>query len=625
MVVSLPCRTATQRAGQVTTATFHPNLRFSVLACHPTGRMLRESCFEAECLLFHGAVLSRCVSTVAVLLDLAPSLAAAAGSWPGAVGQQSRYQVTVDSCESVERLLGLPPGHGSIRAATGETALHWATAAGSSTVVQRYLAAAPQLAAVPSKYSRRLPLHLAATAGDVPLLRLLLEAAPQAAAAADIAGQTPLAILLEQRHVEAADLLLAAHPASVAASSIDGLPLLHWCVAHGKAGTAARLLAAAPQAARLRASDSSTALHQAAACCNVAMLQMLVAACPSAAAVAQDDGLLPIHSAAQRPALASAVGSLLAAAPGTAFKAYRGSLPLHFAAAKPGMANVVGQLLKVAPAAAAVPDGNGNVALHLAVGCGDAAIVEKLLAAAPAAVNALSSLQSTPFTQCMHSRRTDLLELLLRARPDAQYIRTALWMAISSNFVEGLECLVAAVPSAASIPWYEHSDQNFLHCAARFGHGAALQILVQADPAATLNRDATGRTPIWSARTPATLRALMPSTPTNLVLQRLNTLLFNREEFPSKYVLISECVASIIPLSAADWALVPPSCPALGHALPRALAHSDGQARSLVAHLPAADCSHLQLFALCLHRAQHRLHIHLPPELVRLLLSLFDA
>lgn len=603
----------------------HPNLRFSVLPSHPTGRTLRESCFEAECLLFHGAVLSRCVATVAVLLDLAPSLAAAAGSWPGAVSQQGRYQVTADSCESVERLLGLPPAHGSIRAATGETALHWATASGSSTVVQRYLAAAPQLAAVPSKYSRRLPLHLAAAAGDALLLCLLLEAAPQAAAAADIAGQTPLAILLEQGHVEAAELLLAAHPASVAASSIDGLPLLHWCVAHGKADIAARLLAVAPQAARLRAGDSSTALHQAAACCNVAMLQMLVAACPSAAAVAQGDGLLPIHSAAQQPALSAAVGSLLAAAPGTAFKAYHGSQPLHFAAAVPGMADVVGQLLKVAPAAAAVPDGHGNVALHLAIDCGDTAIVEQLLAAAPAAVNALNSVQCTPLTLSILVGRPHLLKLLLRARPDAQSIHAALRLAIGNNLLEALECLVAAVPSAASILVYEHARQNFLHYAVQCGHGAAVQILAQADPAAALAPDLYGFTPVRSARTPAALRALMPFAPTNLVLQRLNTPLYYGDEFPSKYVLICECVASNIPLSAADWARVPPRCPTLGRALPRALAHSDEQARSLVAHLSDADRSRLQLFALCLHRAQHRLHIHLPSELVRLLLSLFDA
>ncbi|PRW60120.1 serine threonine- phosphatase 6 regulatory ankyrin repeat subunit B-like [Chlorella sorokiniana] len=596
-----------------------------IKACQSGWTKLRESCFEAECLLFHGALLTGSVATTAILLDLAPSLAAAAGSRSGAAGQPARYQVVADSSERLEGLLGLPPARGSIRAATGETALHWATAAGNTAVVQRYLAAAPHLSTVQCKAAGRTPMHLAAAMGDVPMLRLLLQAAPQAAAAADKAGQTPLAALVEDGQSEAVELLALAHPASVAASTIDSLPLLHWSVRNCDSKMAARLLAAAPQAAKLRAADGSTALHLAAALYAVEALQMLVSACPAAASIKDANGMLTIHAAVQCPVLAEAVDSLLAAAPATALAPYRGSLPLHLAAAMHGMTAVVAKLLKAAPTAATALDEQGSTALHHAVDAGDTASVEVLLAAAPAAVNVFNSAQRTPLTMCMQYRRADHLRVLLQVRPSAESVHAALRLAILNRYVEALECLVAAMPSAASTLVYPYSRQTFLHYAAQFEDGSVLRTLAQADPAAAVLHDDYRRTPIQLAYTAPSLRGLMPFTPVDMVLRRLGAFEYYALPYSTRLDLICECVATKLPLSPADWALVPSNCTGLGRALPSALAHSDEQARSLVAHLPAADRSRLQLFALCLHRAQHRLHIHVPSELVRLLLSLFAA
>lgn len=75
----------------------------------------------------------------------------------------------------------------------------------------------------------------------------------------------------------------------------------------------------------------------------------------------------------------------------------------------------------------------------------------------------------------------------------------------------------------------------------------------------------------------------------------------------------------------AQWRQVPTPCPGLGRALPFVLHRSEAEAALLVAHLPAADSACLRTFALALHRAQRRLAIHLPRELVGRVLCLFAA
>lgn len=593
------------------------------------GTQLRESCIKAECLLLHGALLTGSVAAAAVLLDLAPPLAAAAGI----MAQQDRSWAEADSCERLDRLLALPPLRGSIRASTGQSVLHWAAAGGSAAAVQRCLAAAPQLATAACK-AGRLPLHLAVAAGDARVLRLLLQAAPQAAAAMDASGRTPLAAAVASGNGEAAELLLAAHPSSLPASSIGGKPLLHWCVRNGRHGMAARLLALAPTAARMRAPDGTTALHQAAAKRDTTMLQMLVAACPVAAAIPDSNGMLPIHAAALEPALAAAVGCLLAAAPTTAMVAYYGSLPLHLAASVPGMAAVVDQLLKTAPRAATAVDDQGNVPLHHAVTIGDAAIVQQLVAAAPGAVNVPNGQLRTPVAACVLCRRTDILNLLLRAVPTAATALAALELAISHFQPWAVECLLAVVPSAASTVLSHDTRQTMLHFAAEWGSAPIISALVKADPAAAALRDAYGHTPFSLAASDAAMSPLIPFTPASEVLQRLRIPTYpdpwhyapGVAVMPQlKFDLICECVAAHIPLTSHVWALVPANCRGLGRVLPRAVAISAQQARSLVAHMPGADRERLRLFALCLHRALRRLHIYIPSEVFWHILSLFDA
>jgi hypothetical protein len=79
-----------------------------------------------------------------------------------------------------------------------------------------------------------------------------------------------------------------------------------------------------------------------------------------------------------------------------------------------------------------------------------------------------------------------------------------------------------------------------------------------------------------------------------------------------------------LPLSEAEWALMPTPCEDLGVALPAALAHSSTQAAALVKHLPATDAEALRTAALCLARAQRRHGVCLPTPIVWRVLSHFD-
>ena len=101
--------------------------------------------------------------------------------------------------------------------------------------------------------------------------------------------------------------------------------------------------------------------------------------------------------------------------------------------------------------------------------------------------------------------------------------------------------------------------------------------------------------------------------------------------------LLPNFIVSHLPLTAAQWALVPViPLPGLGGALPAALASSVDQAHQLVRRLPPADAQCLRTAALCLARLQRRMPVsrrrrqplwpeYLPPAAVERILSYFDC
>jgi hypothetical protein len=89
--------------------------------------------------------------------------------------------------------------------------------------------------------------------------------------------------------------------------------------------------------------------------------------------------------------------------------------------------------------------------------------------------------------------------------------------------------------------------------------------------------------------------------------------------------LFADCVLTRLPLTDAEWQLVPAACPGLGQALPAALFSSPAQAHSLVQRLPSTDAERLRVASLSLARAQKCLGRSLPLPLVWRLLALSVA
>ena len=147
-----------------------------------------------------------------------------------------------------------------------------------------------------------------------------------------------------------------------------------------------------------------------------------------------------------------------------------------------------------------------------------------------------------------------------------------------------------------------------------------------------------GRTPLRVAlqqpHSPARVQAaalLATAGPTQAVLEDLCSTgtVIARE-------LLPDFVASRLPLTEAQWALIPSPRPGLSHILPAALASSVSQAGQVVRRLPPPDAQRLRTFALCLARLQRRMPIsrrrrpplwpeYLPAAAVQHILSFFDA
>jgi hypothetical protein len=105
-------------------------------------------------------------------------------------------------------------------------------------------------------------------------------------------------------------------------------------------------------------------------------------------------------------------------------------------------------------------------------------------------------------------------------------------------------------------------------------------------------------------------------------LEALSVLSALPTDHEMRHMLLADAVAARLPLSQAEWALLPRSCEGLGRALPTALKHSPQQARELVRRLGAEDAARLHTAALALARTQQQLPFPLPGHVVERILSL---
>ena len=311
---------------------------------------------------------------------------------------------------------------------------------------------------------------------------------------------------------------------------------------------------------------------------------------------------------------------LLDAAPQMALeRQHLGVTPL-FWACRGGHAAVVRLLLAAAPQAVDMAIDAGEVTpLLSAVLGGHVEAVRVLLDTDPQAACKRGSDGALPLHHCVADRRQasgpTVAHLLLAAAPDTAMAldRTGLsplHIAGMCGNVPAVHMLVHTAPQALQL-------QNAHDQMTPLATTLAVAFAMADDEAAGIVEDEGGPANGSSLRLEAA-RVMMAAVPPDASLPWL--VLAGGLALP----LYPE-VAAHWPLTAAQWAQVPSPCPGLGTALPAVLQRSEAEAALLVAHLPAADVARLRVFALALHRAQRRLHVSLPAELARHILSLFDA
>ena len=296
-------------------------------------------------------------------------------------------------------------------------------------------------------------------------------------------------------------------------------------------------------------------------------------------------------------------------------------------------------LLNAEPAAALerLHDGDAGALatpLYLASLEGHGATVRQLLAAAPQAAGMLAGVLTlkTPLHAAVGEGHLDVVRFVLEAAPHTALIATsddhlpihlaavAYQHASSAAMVQ---LLLAAAPDPAT---HALGGGGFapLHFAAMGGNAAAAHLLLQAAPGGAERALETALLKVSAEddgdapRYLDTARAILAAVPPDVSLPMLV------HEADVALPLFTD-VATHWPLTAAQWQQVPSPCPGLGRALPAVMQRSETEAAALVAHLPPSDSARLRAFALALRRAQRRLHIHLPGEIVCRMLSLFDS
>ena len=334
-------------------------------------------------------------------------------------------------------------------------------------------------------------------------------------------------------------------------------------------------------------------------------------------------GIQPLHHAAlnsHAKAAAAALLAILAAGADVRAKDYDGNEPLHLAAANvnAAAAATAEQTLVAAGAAVRAKDRSGRQLLHLAA-------VNENAEAAAAVLQQLLAAGSD-----------------VRAR-DNEGSEPLHWAADNENAEAATMAVQVLMAAGADVRAQKGNGRTPSHYASSRGnHDAALALL--AAGANLLVKDEDGETPLDTVFSGDLAHedgmdmaaALVRAGPAGDVLEAL----CSSQLQGSAQRLFRTAIASHLPLSRRQWALIPAHHSPLSSALPAALAHSVDQASHLVCRLAPEDAQRLRTFALCIGRlqglagGQEHLHHHhqeplwplrLPATAVTRILSYFDA
>ncbi|KAL7570016.1 hypothetical protein ACA910_017060 [Epithemia clementina (nom. ined.)] len=166
-------------------------------------------------------------------------------------------------------------------------------------IVKTLLTAHPELSRIPSTAEGSLPLHLAASLGDVNVASVLLDHYPEAASKPNAKGKIPLHYAAREGRVDMVRLFMKVAPYTAAIKSKKDKLALHFAAGEGHVAIVQALLSAYPRGASITSKKGKVPLHFAARWGHIPIALDLLYLFPDGIRTLDMDGSLPLHDAAR--------------------------------------------------------------------------------------------------------------------------------------------------------------------------------------------------------------------------------------------------------------------------------------------------------------------------------------
>lgn len=174
---------------------------------------------------------------------------------------------------------------------------HLRSASVLENIVGRLLSIQPHLARIPNESDGSLPLHFAASIGNIRVAALLLHYYREAALTHNIKGKIPLHYAAREGWLEMVRFLVRLVPSCVAVSTKIGKLALHFAAGEGHTEVVRDLLRAYPASANIPSKKGKVGLHFAARRGHIDIARDLYQTYPDCIHTLDYDGSNPLHDA----------------------------------------------------------------------------------------------------------------------------------------------------------------------------------------------------------------------------------------------------------------------------------------------------------------------------------------
>jgi ankyrin repeat protein len=196
-------------------------------------------------------------------------------------------------------------------------------------IIQTLMTYQPHLAQVASKHDGSLPLHFAASIGNVRVAKLLIEKYRTAACTPNSKGKIPLHYAAREGRADMVTSMLQMVPQTASILSKKGKLALHFAAGEGHTEVVQALLRVYPKGASLPSKKGKVAIHFAARWGHMTIAKDLYRICPECISTLDYEGSLPLHDAAREGQLEMAQFLVERYPEGLSKENIRGESPLY--------------------------------------------------------------------------------------------------------------------------------------------------------------------------------------------------------------------------------------------------------------------------------------------------------